>query len=63
MAFTNNRSPVLPAARSGEGDAVTARKRLERSACALARAWRAFVWDYPWDLFLVALDEIANSTG
>lgn len=37
------------------------RKALERSACALARAGHSMIWDYSWDLFVAAIDEMNES--
>jgi len=32
-----------------------------KTACALARAGHALVFDYPWDLFLIAMEEISTT--
>ena len=36
-------------------------KNLLWSACALVRAGHADVWNYPWQVFVAAMDELAAS--
>ncbi|MBF0163773.1 MAG: hypothetical protein HQM01_04550, partial [Magnetococcales bacterium] len=34
--------------------------RLDRTACTLIRLGHTQVWEYPWDLFLTAIDEACS---
>ena len=46
---------------SGRADFDVLMKNLLWSACALVRAGHSDVWNYPWPVFVAAIDELSAS--